>query len=184
MQRETRANTEGLFRIIQSIPSPKAETFKGWLAQLGYEGVKEIENPELASARDNDSSGRDKHRRKSTPIAAEVGGLSVVQAGSKQLHLAAIGVGPHIDLERFFLVVDHHHPLARRDQGLRHIGQLTDLRPGLGGQLVAAVGGFGAKAAQGFEEILFALSPLRIGVVGGQQPRLGHHAGQHRLGVR
>jgi hypothetical protein len=44
------ANTEGLFRIIQSIPSPKAEPFKRWLAQVGYERVKEIENPELASA--------------------------------------------------------------------------------------------------------------------------------------
>lgn len=45
------ANTEALFRIIQSIPSPKAEPFKRWLAQVGYERVKEIENPELASAR-------------------------------------------------------------------------------------------------------------------------------------
>lgn len=45
------ANTEGLFRIIQSIPSPKAEPFKRWLAQVGYERVKEIENPELAGAR-------------------------------------------------------------------------------------------------------------------------------------
>lgn len=45
------ANTEGLFRIIQSIPSPKADPFKRWLAQVGYERVKEIENPELASAR-------------------------------------------------------------------------------------------------------------------------------------
>lgn len=45
------ANTEGLFRIIQSIPSPKAEPFKRWLAQVGYERVKEIEDPELASAR-------------------------------------------------------------------------------------------------------------------------------------
>ncbi len=45
------ANTEGIFRIIQSIPSPKAEPFKRWLAQVGYERVKEIEDPELASAR-------------------------------------------------------------------------------------------------------------------------------------
>jgi len=45
------ANTEGLFRIIQSIPSPKAEPFKRWLAQVGYERVQEIENPELASTR-------------------------------------------------------------------------------------------------------------------------------------
>jgi DNA-damage-inducible protein D len=45
------ANTEGVFRIIQSIPSPKAEPFKLWLAQVGYDRVKEIENPELASQR-------------------------------------------------------------------------------------------------------------------------------------
>lgn len=45
------ANTEGMFRIIQSIPSPKAEPFKRWLAQVGYERVKEIEDPELASKR-------------------------------------------------------------------------------------------------------------------------------------
>lgn len=51
VQRVNCANTEGLFRIIQSIPSPKAEPFKRWLAQVGYERVKEIENPELARAR-------------------------------------------------------------------------------------------------------------------------------------
>ena len=45
------ANTEGIFRIIQSIPSPKAEPFKRWLAKVGYERIEEIENPELAQAR-------------------------------------------------------------------------------------------------------------------------------------
>jgi len=45
------ANTEGLFRIIQSIPSPKAEPFKRWLAKVGYERIQEIEDPELASKR-------------------------------------------------------------------------------------------------------------------------------------
>lgn len=45
------ANIKGLFRIIQSIPSPKAEPFKQWLAQVGYERVLEIENPELAQER-------------------------------------------------------------------------------------------------------------------------------------
>lgn len=45
------ANTENLFRIIQSIPSPKAEPFKRWLAKVGYERVQEIENPELAQER-------------------------------------------------------------------------------------------------------------------------------------
>jgi hypothetical protein len=48
------ANTEGIFRIIQSIPSPKAEPFKRWLAKVGYERVKEIEDPELASDRARD----------------------------------------------------------------------------------------------------------------------------------
>lgn len=45
------ADTEGMFRIIQSIPSPKAEPFKRWLAKVGYERVQEIENPELATKR-------------------------------------------------------------------------------------------------------------------------------------
>lgn len=45
------ANTEDAFRIVQSIPSPKAEPFKRWLARVGYERVQEIENPELATKR-------------------------------------------------------------------------------------------------------------------------------------
>ncbi|MCA9348310.1 phage antirepressor protein [Candidatus Saccharibacteria bacterium] len=44
-------NTEGIFRLIQSIPSKKAEPFKRWLAKTGYERVQEIENPELAQKR-------------------------------------------------------------------------------------------------------------------------------------
>ncbi len=51
LQKMNCANTEGLFRIIQSIPSPKAEPFKRWLAKVGYERVKEIEDPELAMKR-------------------------------------------------------------------------------------------------------------------------------------
>ena len=45
------ANTEGIFRIIQSIPSPKAESFKLWLAKVDYERVQEIEDPEIATKR-------------------------------------------------------------------------------------------------------------------------------------
>lgn len=45
------ADTETVFRLIQSIPSPKAEPFKRWLAKVGYERVQEIENPELATKR-------------------------------------------------------------------------------------------------------------------------------------
>jgi len=51
MRKTDCANTEGIFRIIQSIPSPKAEPFKRWLATVGYERVQEIENPELAQER-------------------------------------------------------------------------------------------------------------------------------------
>lgn len=45
------ANTEGILRIVQSIPSPKAEPFKRWLAKTGYERIQEIEDPELAAKR-------------------------------------------------------------------------------------------------------------------------------------
>ena len=45
------ANTAGILRIVQSIPSPKAEPFKRWLAQVGYERIQEVENPELAQER-------------------------------------------------------------------------------------------------------------------------------------
>ena len=45
------ANTEIIFRLIQSIPSKKAEPFKQWLAKVGYERIQEIENPELAAER-------------------------------------------------------------------------------------------------------------------------------------
>src|SRR3990167_6692909 len=51
LQKMNCANVEGLFRIIQSIPSPKAESFKRWLARGGYERIQEIENPELAAER-------------------------------------------------------------------------------------------------------------------------------------
>ena len=51
LQKMNCANTEGCFRIIQSIPSPKAEPFKRWLAKVGYERVQEIEDPELGTKR-------------------------------------------------------------------------------------------------------------------------------------
>lgn len=56
------ANTKGILRIIQSIPSPKAEPFKLWLAQVGYERIEEIENPEIATQRT-----RDLYKQKSYP---------------------------------------------------------------------------------------------------------------------
>jgi DNA-damage-inducible protein D len=51
MRETDTANTETIFRIIQSIPSPKAEPFKRWLAKIGYERIQEIDDPELAAKR-------------------------------------------------------------------------------------------------------------------------------------
>jgi hypothetical protein len=57
------SHAEGTLRIIQSIPSPKAEPFKQWLARVGYERLEELENPELSMERMNmdlsDKSGSD-----------------------------------------------------------------------------------------------------------------------------
>ncbi|MCL2739002.1 MAG: Bro-N domain-containing protein, partial [Bacteroidales bacterium] len=50
-QRMNCADLKGILRIIQSIPSPKAEPFKRWLAQVGSERIEEIENPEIATQR-------------------------------------------------------------------------------------------------------------------------------------
>lgn len=69
------ANTENVFRVIQSIPSPKAEPFKRWLAKVGYERVQEIENPELAQTR-----MREIYRQKGYPddwIEKRVRGIAV-----------------------------------------------------------------------------------------------------------
>lgn len=54
-RRTLAANTKGILRIIQSIPSPKAEPFKLWLAQVGSDRIAEIENPELAQKRIRDT---------------------------------------------------------------------------------------------------------------------------------
>ena len=51
MRKTDCVNTETIFRIVQSIPSPKAEPFKRWLARVGYERIQEIEDPELATKR-------------------------------------------------------------------------------------------------------------------------------------
>ena len=51
MRETDTADTETLFRIVQSIPSKKAEPFKKWLAKVGYERIKETENPEIAIKR-------------------------------------------------------------------------------------------------------------------------------------
>lgn len=51
MRKTDVADTEQLLRLIQSIPSPKAEPFKLWLAKVGYERIEETEDPELAFER-------------------------------------------------------------------------------------------------------------------------------------
>jgi hypothetical protein len=76
------ANIQGVFRIIQSIPSPKAEPFKRWLAKVGYERVQEIENPELAMER-----MRALYEKKGYPkewIEKRVRGIAVRQSLTKE----------------------------------------------------------------------------------------------------
>lgn len=72
------ANTEGMFRIIQSIPSPKAEPFKLWLAKIGKERIDEIENPELGI--DRVKSLYEKKGYKKEWIDKRMRGISVRQS--------------------------------------------------------------------------------------------------------
>ncbi|MCJ7604723.1 MAG: Bro-N domain-containing protein, partial [Dehalococcoidales bacterium] len=51
LQATTFINIEGIFRLMQSVPSTKAERFKKWLARVGFERLQEIQNPELAIKR-------------------------------------------------------------------------------------------------------------------------------------
>ena len=109
-QRETDcANTEGLFRLIQSIPSPKAEPFKRWLAQVGYERVKEIENPELASARARELP--QPNRRSPKPVFAR----SHPRAANRE----NLAVQPHqiLRLPRFFT---HHVGVGGQELAVHH----------------------------------------------------------------
>ena len=94
------ANTEGMFRIIQSIPSPKAEPFKRWLAKVGYERVREIENPELAMER-----MREIYEKKGYPkewIEKRVRGIAVRQSLTKEWDAR----GAENDLEHAILTND------------------------------------------------------------------------------
>jgi DNA-damage-inducible protein D len=94
------ANVAGIFRIIQSIPSPKAEPFKRWLAKVGYERVQEIENPELAMER-----MRALYEKKGYPkewIDKRVRGIAVRQSLTKEWD----GRGAKGDLEYAILTND------------------------------------------------------------------------------
>ena len=94
------ANTATIFRIIQSVPSPKAEPFKRWLAKVGYERVREIENPELAMER-----MREIYEKKGYPkewIEKRVRGIAVRQSLTKEWDAR----GAENDLEHAILTND------------------------------------------------------------------------------
>ncbi len=81
------ANTETLFRIIQSIPSPKVEPLKRWLARVGKERIDEIENPELAMSR-----MQELYEKKGYPkewIDKRLRGIAVDHAGRE--HIRRLG---------------------------------------------------------------------------------------------
>lgn len=90
------SNTETMLRIIQSIPSPKAEPLKRWLAKVGYERVKEVENPELAMER-----MRLLYEQKGYPkawIEKRVRGIAVRQDLTKEWDERGAETGGHIFL--------------------------------------------------------------------------------------
>lgn len=107
------ANTEGIFRIIQSIPSPKAEPFKQWLAKVGNERIQEIDNPELAIER-----ARLTYEKKGYPkdwIEKRIQGIAIREKltdewderGAKSSHDYAI-LTNEIMLNAFGMKVDEH----------------------------------------------------------------------------
>jgi hypothetical protein len=63
-------NTEGIFRLIQSIPSPKAEPFKRWLPRVGYERIQEIEDPELYTSSSPPPWTRSQKHSRNAPLPA------------------------------------------------------------------------------------------------------------------
>jgi hypothetical protein len=82
-------STGGAFRLIQSIPSPKAEPFKQWLAKVGYERVQEIENPELAQNR-----ARDYYKMKGYPadwIEKRIRGIAIRQELTDEWKTRGVG---------------------------------------------------------------------------------------------
>jgi DNA-damage-inducible protein D len=64
------ADTESLLRLIQSIPSPKAEPFKQWLAKVGYERMQEIQDPEMSLERARENWQKLGRSEKCLPAAA------------------------------------------------------------------------------------------------------------------
>lgn len=136
------ANTETLFRVIQSIPSPKAEPFKRWLAQVGYERVKEIEDPELASAR-----ARELYEAKGYPkdwIEKRMRAIAIW--GGLTDEWKARGVAEGIELGGLFLVVPAAgflHPSIVEDETLDQVfpqvggGPLPELGAAQGAHPVA-----------------------------------------------
>ncbi len=63
MRKIQMSDTEGILRIIQSIPSPKAEPFKRWLARVGSERIEEINNPELALTNLGEATAVEFHKK-------------------------------------------------------------------------------------------------------------------------
>jgi hypothetical protein len=78
------ANTEGIFRIVQSIPSPKTEPFKRWLAKVGYERIQEIENPELATKRSTTEIHRNENSKGMPKLKADAQAGGDIAGGARK----------------------------------------------------------------------------------------------------
>ena len=155
------ANTEILLRIIQSVPSPKAEPFKRWLAQVGYERIQEIENPELAQDR-----AREYYKLKGYPqdwIEKRIRGIAIRQELTDEWKARGIQenrefaiLTNEISKATFGVAIKVHKEIKGLDpkfknQNLRdHMNDLELIFSMLGEKLTAEV--TKKKDAQGFPE--------------------------------
>src|SRR3989338_5837795 len=156
-------STKGAFRLVQSIPSPKVESFKLWLAQVGYERIQEIENPELAQDR-----AKEYYELKGYPkewIDKRLRGIAIRQELTEEWKKRGIGeerdfaiLTNEISQATFGIPIKAHKKIKNLDpkfknQNLRdHMTDLELIFSMLGEQLTTEV--TKKKDAQGFPENL------------------------------
>jgi len=154
-------NTEHLLRIIQSIPSKKAEPFKRWLAKVGYERIQEIENPELAQDR-----AREYYKMKGYPehwIDTRLRGITVRQGLTDEWKERGVKEGKEyailtneLSKATFGISINEHKKVKKLDpkfknQNLRdHMSELESIFNMLGEQVTTEL--TKDEDVQGFDE--------------------------------
>ena len=115
------ANTETLFRMIQSIPSKKVEPFKLWLAKVGYERIQEIENPELAQDR-----AKEYYELKGYPkdwVDKRIRGIAVRQALTEEWNKRGV------EEKKEYAILTNEIAKATFDMGIKEHKKIKGLDP-------------------------------------------------------